>query len=290
MIGSFPVELLQAIRCPTDGGSLVADDGSGARCTVCARSFRLDGAVLQMGLEGLHRESEHERRLRDSEASSHPEPSWDAPGDAMEIDAMLEALRLRPGHRVLELGAGRGRFTSLLAAAGTEVVAIDISLESLRAASKRIVGDRVALLHGDATRSTVAPSTFDRVLGTLTSNLPDRVTRQASYRAAAHALKPDGIFVCSTHYLGVRARLDGEAREARYTEGGIYRCLLTADDVVQEAAPFFERVRVRPICVVLPFAHRLRLPIPAIDRVARRIPGLRAFGTLLLVEATVPRR
>jgi SAM-dependent methyltransferase len=243
-----------------------------------------------MGLEGLHGESEYERRLRDAEAARHPDPSWDTPGDAMEIDAMLKALSLRPGHRVLELGAGRGRFTTLLAAARTEVVAIDISLESLRAASRRIDSESVALLHGDATKAMVAPSTFDRVLGTLTSNLPDRATRQASYDVAAKALRPNGVFVCTTHYFGLRARLDGEAREARYTEGGIYRCLLTVDEVVEEASPFFARVRARPVCVVLPFAHRLRLPIATIDRFARRVPGLRAFGTLLLVEATGPRR
>src|SRR5687767_6985054 len=92
VIASFPKTMLAAIRCPADGGELVFEDGRGARCTHCGRSFELDGPVLRLGLEGLHPESEHERRLRDAEAAARPEPAWDAPGDAMEIDAMREAL------------------------------------------------------------------------------------------------------------------------------------------------------------------------------------------------------
>jgi SAM-dependent methyltransferase len=207
----------------------------------------------------------------------------------MEVDALLEALDLSPEHRLLEMGCGRGRFTTRVASMCSEVVAVDISLQSLRAAAARLEGGDVALVHGDATKPLVAAGHVDRVLGTLASNLPDRATRQASYRTAAAALRPGGKFVFSTHYLGLRARMDREPREGRYTEGGIYRCLLTAADVREEAAPYFRRLRIRPICVVLPFSRRLGVPLAPLDRVARRIPLVRAFGDLLLVEASEPR-
>jgi SAM-dependent methyltransferase len=243
-----------------------------------------------MDLNGLHPESGHEREIRDAEASTDPNPSWDSPADAMEIDATLAALDLRPQHRLLELGAGQGRFTTLAERACREVVALDISAESLRAAARRLTSATVALVQGDATKSIVAKGTFDRVLGTLTSNLPDRSTRQGSYRTAADALTSNGKFVFSTHYFGARARIERVPREGRYSEGGIYRRFLTRAEVLEETAPYFQRVRVRPICVVLPFARRVGLPLVATDRVARRVPLLRAFGTLLLVEATRPRR
>lgn len=48
-------------------------------------------------------------------------------GTAQEIAFLTEALGLRPGMRVLDVGCGPGRHAHLLAAAGLEVVGIDIS-------------------------------------------------------------------------------------------------------------------------------------------------------------------
>ncbi|MEQ1856742.1 MAG: class I SAM-dependent methyltransferase [Longimicrobiales bacterium] len=290
MIETFPMRALASLRCPADGRPLERAGSTGARCAGCGRVFPIEGPVLSVGLENLHEESEHERRIRDAEASANPEPSWNAPSDVMETDATLEALDLRAHHRLLEMGPGRGRFTRRVESLCAEVVAVDISLESLRGAARRLSRDTVALIQGDATKPVVAPGTFDRVLGTLTSNLPSRTLREASYAAASQALRADGKFVFTTHYLGIRARLDREPREGRYTEGGIYRCLLTAADVRRETAPYFRRARVRPICVVLPFSRRLGIPLAGADRIARRMPLLRAFGDLLLVEASAPRR
>jgi len=243
-----------------------------------------------MGLESLHPESDHERLLRDAEAVKSPEPSWSTPADVMEMDATLEALELTEGQRVLELGPGRGRFTRRLQDLATTVVGVDISLESLKVAHLHVDPERVALVHADATAPVGAPAAFDRILGTLASNLPDRVSRITSYRVASRALKDDGKFVFSTHYYGIRARLDREPKEGRYVAGGIYRSLLTRAEVIEEIKPFFARVTVRPICVVLPLTARLGLPLPALDKIARRVPLLRAFGTLLLVEAEAPVR
>ena len=246
--------------------------------------------MLRLGVDGLHAESDHERRIRDAEAAAPAQPRWDTDADVMEIGATLEALALEPRHRVLELGAGRGRFTRLLAERSGLVVAVDISVESLRVSARTLTGGTVALVEADATRDVAAPAGFDRALGTLASNLPTREAREASYRAAARALVDDGVFVFSTHYYGVRARLEGEPKAGRYTSDGIYRYLLTPAEVSREVSPYFESVRVRPICVVLPFSRRLGLPVPTVDRVARRVPLLRAFGGLLLVEAKRPRR
>jgi SAM-dependent methyltransferase len=243
-----------------------------------------------MGLGDLHPESDRERRLRDEEAGTLPLHMEDAVYDAMEIEGTLEALSVRPGHRVLELGCGRGRFTRLIEKRGATVVGVDISLESLRIAADHIATSRVALVQADATKAIAAPRSFDRVLGTLTSNLPSRRAREDSYRAAAAALSDDGKLVFSTHHYGIRARLAREPKEGRYSAEGIYRYLLEPREIRDEIGPFFGRVRIRPICVVLPFSRRLGLPLARIDRIARRIPGTRSLGDLLLVEASRPTR
>ncbi|MGH9227971.1 MAG: SAM-dependent methyltransferase [Acidimicrobiales bacterium] len=48
-------------------------------------------------------------------------------GTAQEIDFLVDALGLRPGHRVLDVGCGPGRHAYALAERGMEVVGVDIS-------------------------------------------------------------------------------------------------------------------------------------------------------------------
>ena len=288
----FPREALPLVRCVQDGGALEPSSkaSASARCTVCHRSYPIEGRLIRLGLEGLHPESDRERRIRDQEALSGAVTPWSVAYDEMEISATLAALDLAPHHRLLELGPGRGRFTLLVETMCSLVVGIDISLESLRVAASRLQTGKVALAHADVTKAIFAPGAFDRILGTLTSNLPDSVERRKSYQVAARALDNAGKLVFTTHYYGLRARLDREAREGRYIDHGIYRRLLTIREIRTELRPYFRRIRVRPICVILPFSRRLRLPLVATDRVARTLPLLRAFGDLLLVEASHPRR
>ena len=288
----FPHEALPLVRCIRDGGPLEpsGEASVSARCTVCHRSYPIEGRLLRLGLDGLHPESDRERRIRDEEAVSGAAIPWGVAYDEMEVSATLAALDLAPHHRLLELGPGRGRFTRLLETTCGLVVGVDISLESLRVAASRLQTDKVALVHADVTKAVFTQGAFHRILGTLTSNLPGVEERRRSYEVAARALDDAGKLVFTTHYFGLRARLAREAREGRYTDGGIYRRLLTAREIRTELRPYFRRIRVRPICVILPLSGRLRLPLVATDRVARALPLLRAFGDLLLVEAAEPRR
>lgn len=48
-------------------------------------------------------------------------------GTVNEVDALIDLLGLRPGHRVLDVGCGPGRHGLALAAAGIDVVGIDVS-------------------------------------------------------------------------------------------------------------------------------------------------------------------
>jgi len=288
---SFPESLVGALRCVGDSEGLAwdASERDSLLCGSGAHRYEVEGRIVRVGLDDLHPESMREQSIRDQEASNHGVPSGDTPFDLMEIGATMEALALKPEHCLLELGSGRGRFTKVVASVCKRVLGVDISLGSLRLASDE-VGDReVGFIHGDATVPHVADGSFDRVLGTLTSNLPDKPLRQASYHAAARALSPGGRFVFTTHFFGLRARSQGESRDGRYSEEGIYRRLLEPSEVRDEISPYFGKVSVRPIQVVVPLSMRLGLPLVPLDRLARRIPGLRNFGHLLLVDAREPR-
>lgn len=81
------------------------------------------------------------------------------------LERMTAALDLRPGQRILEVGAGPGKFTLPLAARGLDVVANDLSpvlLERLRQASAGTVRTLCVDI-GEVAAAT--PDRFDHVIG-----------------------------------------------------------------------------------------------------------------------------
>ncbi|WP_019631933.1 protein-L-isoaspartate O-methyltransferase family protein [Actinomadura atramentaria] len=84
--------------------------------------------------------------------------------------AMINALELEPGMKVLEIGAGTGYNAALLADAGAEVVTIEIDAALAAAASAALDGagfaDRVTVLTGDGEDGAPRHAPFDRVIVT----------------------------------------------------------------------------------------------------------------------------
>jgi ubiquinone/menaquinone biosynthesis C-methylase UbiE len=115
---------------------------------------------------------------------------------AAEIDAWVALLRdlgLRPGMRVLELGAGTGQFTTALIAAGAEVEAVDFAEPMLARARARHAGGRARFRLADAAAPMVADGVFDAVvcrhlIWTLTEP-------EATLAAWRRALRPGGLLI-----------------------------------------------------------------------------------------------
>nr|MDO8099184.1 class I SAM-dependent methyltransferase [Candidatus Njordarchaeota archaeon] len=70
-----------------------------------------------------------------------------------EVDFVIEELKIRPGHRILDMGCGTGRHSIELAKRGYKVTGVDISSGMLAEAEKAAndVGVRVEWIHADAT-------------------------------------------------------------------------------------------------------------------------------------------
>lgn len=297
----FPVGLVPLLRCPADGAPLAAvADGTHVfegelRCGSCAVRVPVAGGVVRM-LEGhaLDAEERHEVALRDAQAAGvaleTEQRYWAGPASRGEVAATLAALRLRTGLTVADFGCGRGRYTSALAPRSSAVLAVDFSLESLRWMVRvNLLPGNVGLVHADITRLRLAPARLDRVLAT--TPLDTREQRLAMHHLASDALADDGRYVFSTEHYDLRSRLRRAPRAQRYKAGDNLFFRFTREEMEREPAPYFARVRARPIAVKLPLQRKMPPRLrQALSRTAERIPVLRELGDLLLVRATRPIR
>jgi demethylmenaquinone methyltransferase/2-methoxy-6-polyprenyl-1,4-benzoquinol methylase len=107
--------------------------------------------------------------------------------------ATRAALGLRPGERVLDVGAGTGVSTLELGRSGAFAVGADLSIGMLQAG--RRVRPAVPLLAGDALRLPFADGTFDAV--TISFALRNVVDTDGALRELGRVTRPGGrLVVC----------------------------------------------------------------------------------------------
>lgn len=104
--------------------------------------------------------------------------------------AVADLVAMAGGHRILELGCGNGKTLRPLAAAGTDVVGLDISFHALRrldAGLARVLADAATLPFIDAS--------FGLVLDIHCTGHLGRVGRDAAAAEAFRVLRPGGHLV-----------------------------------------------------------------------------------------------
>ena len=107
--------------------------------------------------------------------------------------AVVEALDVRQGERVLDLAAGTATSSEPFADAGAQTVACDFSLGMLRVGRRR--RPDLSLVAGDATRLPFAYASFDAV--TMSFGLRNVVDQAACLREMLRVTRPGGrLLVC----------------------------------------------------------------------------------------------
>lgn len=301
MYKGFPTTAFDMLRCPRDGGALYCGCDSefvqtgAVSCRQCAASYPIEEGIVRLfepdELDRVNQENlvvfEH-NSATESIADELTEESQAEVVPMMAALAPLDGFRVRC--RVLEFGCGRGRYTVRIAAQASFVMAVDFSIAALRKVASRVeAGWYIALVQADVCRPVSQSAVFDRVLCTLTSNLPSQTHRRALYQAAAEALKPDGWFVHGAHHYNLRTWLQGVPRHGFYDDHRIYRYLSGRRELAAETRAGFDTVECRPIQISLPFARRFGLATAATSFRLEKIPVLNHFGELLLVTAHKPR-
>jgi phosphatidylethanolamine/phosphatidyl-N-methylethanolamine N-methyltransferase len=115
--------------------------------------------------------------------------------------ALLEALKLKPGDRVLEVGVGTGLSLPLYPAS-VRITGIDVSREMLDKARDRVARRRLenveALLEMDAEQMTLPDASFDKVVAMYVVSV---VARPARLLEELHRVcRPDGEIFIVNHF------------------------------------------------------------------------------------------
>jgi ubiquinone/menaquinone biosynthesis C-methylase UbiE len=110
----------------------------------------------------------------------------------------LDAIEIRPGARVLELGCGTGGFTRLLAARGAQLTSVDRSPHVLARARRRAPG--ATFVESELTAYRPQGS-YDVVWVAFVLHELDPAARQAVLTMARSALVPGGTLVIVEHAL-----------------------------------------------------------------------------------------
>lgn len=112
-------------------------------------------------------------------------------------DITLEILQPAPGERICEIGFGPGRTLALLAAAGAEVIGLDVSPDMVKIAGRRnakaIAAGRIALHRSDGIRIPFPDDHLDAALAVY--NLYFWPDPAATLADLARTLRPGGRLV-----------------------------------------------------------------------------------------------
>ena len=109
-------------------------------------------------------------------------------------DAMLEACGNADGQLILDIGAGEGRFSRMLAQRGARTIALDLFWPMVQAARHRSAGQG-AIVRSPATPLPIASATVDTVVSYIVwVDVPDF---RSAIAEAARVLKPGGHLVAA---------------------------------------------------------------------------------------------
>lgn len=155
--------------------------------------------------------------------------------------AMIEYSMTPHDLPLLEAGCGTGRFTDLLAQHASEVVAVDMSRDSILRNRVRHAGKTAApvhYLHADLTHLPCKDKTFGRIAHiAVYEHIPSRAMRRQFVEHAHRVLIDDGTFLLSAYRFAGLTKLLAKNGEH---DGGIPFHRFAPAELAEEIADCFD--------------------------------------------------
>lgn len=289
LIAPTPTTVTRAagvLRCPLHPDAACDPTPGGLACTACGTEFAephgIPDFVPPDSPEFLHREAEQ----WDAQAAVYETPRLTDPFYMLAVERAARELAPRPGELVLDAGCGTGLTLRRYWRPGVRVVALDLSLSSLRVCQQTGPKTGMTFVRGDLTRLPFADHTFDRVCcANAIQQLPGELRRQV-VRELARVTKPGGRVVVSAHNYS-RAKQRAGWRKEDTGAGGhtgavqyIYR--FDADEFRALLATELSDVTVAGAGLPLLYKWKLSPVMRVIERVLARTAFGRARANMLV--------
>jgi SAM-dependent methyltransferase len=292
------LEQLSVLCCPADHSYALEASASQTqaaeilsghiRCGSCGAEYPIhDGIPHLISNEALPPDvlaaRTREQAARDGDAT-HYDEQLPPRHTAIELGAIVSALRPRQGEVILDLGAGTGRLTVDLARGGSNVVALDLSPRSLQMNRLKCqqagVGTRVLHVVADACRLPIRTSVIDKLAsGMMLEHISPHDERKRSIEEIHRVLRPGGRMAMTVYNYSLSLRRRSAPREGLHV-GDLYFYRFDRAEVATLLADF----RKRHISGILNLPGRLSMP--ALDRLVRTFPAVAVqSGDLLFAVA-----
>ncbi len=184
---------------------------------------------------------EKEREARDEQAEDY-DRMWSMKVLGLfEMPAYKKALTKETASPLLEAGAGTGRLTAVFAEIAPEVVAVDMSRDSLLRNRVRHLGRTrhpVYWVHADLTHMPLKDASFGRCAHAgVYEHIPSQELRLQFLSHARRTMKPGGALMLSAYrYKGLTTLFEKQGEHA----GGIPFFRFTPEELQAEVAQHFE--------------------------------------------------
>lgn len=201
--------LLDLLRCPLhpNEGPLQPDPGTtGLRCPGCGRLYPVVNGIPDMVVRERSQEPylEAEARQWDQQATNYETKRGEDPIYMAGVEAAANSLMARPGELILDAGCGTGLTVRRYFRPGMRVVAVDLSMQSLRFLQWVLDGVPVDLVRADLGALPFGADVFDKVLSANTlQQIPGEDRRRECLRQLARVARSEARVVISTHNLSI---------------------------------------------------------------------------------------
>lgn len=226
----------------TAGALREADSAFATRYRTQLEATDCDLGNIERGSEaaGDFARMESERRARDEQAQSYDKMLGLKFYERVEIPAYQRAIGDTHDSPLLEAGCGTGRFTGVFAEVSREVVAVDLSRDSILRNRVRHAGKTVApvhYVHADLTHLPTKDDVFGRIAHCgVYEHIPSRELRLQFLDHARRVLKTGGVLLLSAYrYGGITKLFEKEGEHA----GGIPFTRFTEDELKDEVGTYF---------------------------------------------------
>jgi ubiquinone/menaquinone biosynthesis C-methylase UbiE len=211
--------LLALLRCPEhlDTGLEPAPaDEPGLRCRACGRVYPIVAGIVDMLASARLPTDYREREMKqwDNYSGQYDEHRARDPNYMACVQAAARALQPSTDAVVLDAGCGTGLPLRQYLRPGLFVVALDLSLESLRYVQRVLPTGQVSFVRADLTALPFANGVFDRVLCANTlQHIPDPELRTSAVRSLARVTQRSGRVVVSVHNASLPRWLAGKPKQ-----------------------------------------------------------------------------